>query len=468
MKRLLYIAHRVPYPPDKGERVRAFHQIQALAEHFRVTLAALAHTPADAGAARELQRRCERVVTARAGGRTGLLRGAAALLRGKSVTEGYFRSRRLARALREEAAREPFDLAVAYSSSALPYALAVPAAARVADLVDADSAKWAAYARSARWPTSWLYRREARGVARLEQQALHACDAVVLVSEAEAQVLARQRSVSALRGGSPYPPRKKERSLGRAAGAETRRARDSLVAPGSGSERVIAVGNGVDTDYFRPQGRPADGPPTLVFTGTMDYRPNVEGMCWFAEAIWPALRRERPDLRFTIVGRNPAPAVRRLAERPGIEVTGSVPDVRPYLARAALVVAPLLMARGIQNKVLEAMAMGRAVVASPAALEGLEVQTPTEAVEAQPPEQWQREILDLLENDARRQAVEQAARACIESRFTWNRQMRPLVDLCLDLSGAPGHVHDTGNGDEAPHAPVPPRPQDVAAPRAGE
>jgi len=395
MKRLLFIAHRVPYPPDKGERVRAFHEIRALADHFRVTVAALAHTPADVQAAQELKRWCDRVITDRAGGRAGLLRGAAAMLRGKSATEGYFHSRRLSRALKREAAGEPFDVIFAYCSSALPYALAVPARARVADLVDADSAKWAAYAQSARWPKSWLYRREAAGVRRLERQALQACDAVVLVSRAEAEAM------------------------------------------DAASNKVIAVGNGVDTDYFQPQARPQDGPPTLVFTGTMDYRPNVEGVCWFAEEIWPALRRERPDLRLAIVGRNPAPAVRRLAETPGVHVTGSVPDVRPYLASATLAVAPLLMARGIQNKVLEAMAMGRAVVASPAAIEGLEVQPSAEVIEAQPPDQWQREILDLLQNDARRQAIEHAARACVERRFTWTARLKPLVDLCTRLASAP-------------------------------
>jgi sugar transferase (PEP-CTERM/EpsH1 system associated) len=426
MKRLLFIAHRVPYPPDKGERVRAFHEIRALAEPFRVTLAALTHSPDDRRAARGLEPWCERVVTGSAGGPLGLARGALALVRGGCVTEGYFRSPRLARRLQDVGDGRPFDVVLAYCSAALPYALAVPTNGRVADLVDIDSAKWAAYAEAARWPTSWLYRREARGVQRLEQQALCHCDAVVLVSRAEAQAL----------------------------GAE--------------SDKVLAVGNGVDTDYFRPQDRPAEASPALVFTGTMDYRPNVEGVCWFAEAIWPALARERPDLRFVIVGRDPTPAVRRLAARPGIEVTGAVPDVRPYLARATLAVAPLLTARGIQNKVLEAMAMGRAVVASPAALEGLDVETGAEVVEAQPPDEWQREILDLLENDARRQAIERAARSRIENRFRWERQMKPLVDCCLALSGAsergPGTVEDDG----AARAAAPPSARDVTVPRAEE
>jgi len=424
MKRLLYIAHRVPYPPDKGERVRAFHQIRALADHFRVTVAALAHSRQDRQSAQTLEQWCERAVAAPAGGTLGLARGTLALLRGKSVTEGYFRSRLLAQILKEETAREPFNIIVTYSSSALPYGLAIPAGARVADLVDADSAKWAAYAHSARWPKSWLYRREAEGVRRLERQAVNECDAVVLVSEAEAEAL------------------------------------------DAAGDKVIAVGNGVDTDYFQPQERPADATPTLVFTGTMDYRPNVEGVCWFAEAIWPGLRRERPDLRFVIVGRNPAPAVRRLAEQPGIEVTGSVPDVRPYLARATLVVAPLLMARGIQNKVLEAMAMGRAVVASPAALEGLDVASLAEVIEAQPPEAWQREIMDLLKNDARREAVEHAARACIERNYTWEARLEPLVNLCLRLAnerdGTAQNMAGRENREPEGRAPAPLRSEGTA------
>jgi len=425
MQRLLFIAHRVPYPPDKGERVRALHEIQALAEQFRVTVAALAHSPEDRAAARELEPWSERVVTASAGGAVGLVRGAAGLLRGASVTEGYFRSRRLGRLLKHEAARRPFDVVLAYSSSSLPYALTVPAGARVADLVDADSAKWAAYAEASRWPRSWFYRREARGVRRLEQQALRHCDAVVLVSRAEADAL------------------------------------------GAGSDRVLPVGNGVDTETFRPQARPADAPPTLVFTGTMDYRPNVEGVRWFAEAIWPALRRERPDLRFVIVGRDPAPAVRRLAERPGIDVTGAVPDVRPYLAGSTLAVAPLLTARGIQNKVLEAMAMGRAVVASPAALEGLDVEPAVEVIEAQPPEAWQRQILDLLQNDARRQDVERAARRRVERDYTWSARLKPLVDLCTDLAGRParaaGAEPDRDDGEAQASAAESARPEAAAS-----
>ncbi len=394
MKRLLYIAHRVPFPPDKGERLRAFHAIRALAKHFRVTVAALAHSAADVTAAAKLDPWCERLLVARAGGAWGWARGTAALASGRSVTEGYFRSRQLRRLIAEAAGDGLFDLVLGTSSSTLPYVLGVPAGARVLDLVDADSAKWAAYAAAARGPKAWLYAREARAVRQLEHEALTRCDAVALVSDAEVAAL------------GPVP---------------------------SGAT-VLAVGNGVDLDVFRPRPRPADVRPTLVFTGTMDYRPNVEGVCWFAETVWPALRRERPDLRFVVVGRNPAPAVRRLAERPGIEVTGAVPDVRPYLSEARAAVVPLLTARGIQNKVLEAMAMGRAVVASPPALEGLDLGRGTDVVEAASPASWVEAVRSLLEDDGRREALERAARARVEADFAWEARLEPLVDLCARLA----------------------------------
>ncbi len=400
MKRLLFISHRVPYPPDKGERVRAFHEIEALAQHFRVTVATLAHQPSDVEAAAELKRWCEKVITAPVSGKVGLLRGALALLCGRSVTEGFFHSRRLAYALGEEAAREPFDLVFVYSSNVLPHALSVPAGARIADLVDVDSAKWATYAQAARWPRRWLYRREARGVRSLERRALDQCDAVILISQAEVQAF------------------------------------------GVESDKISVVGNGVDTEYFKPAEADPARPPSLVFTGTMDYKPNIDGVCWFVREVWPALRRDVPDLTFSIVGRNPTRAVRRLADVPGVTVTGSVPDVRPYLAKAALAVVPLLIARGVQNKILEAMAMGRAVVASPEGLEGLEVAIGTETFQARTPDEWQRRILELLHDDARRQQVEHAARTCVEQKYTWAARLQPLLDLCERLcagceAGAP-------------------------------
>jgi sugar transferase (PEP-CTERM/EpsH1 system associated) len=402
-RRVLYIAHRRPYPPDKGERVRAFHEITALAKHFRVTLAALAHDRGDADAASPLKQWCEKVIVAPGGGRKGLLKGALSFLRGGSVTEGFFRSTTLRRAVLAEAEREPFDLVMAYSSGVLPMALEVPAPRHVIDLVDVDSVKWASYADASVWPKSWLYHREARGVRALEMEALERCDAVLLVSDAEVRAL------------------------------------------GVRSDKVFAVGNGVDAEYFAPRRDTPSNGKSLVFTGSMDYRPNVEGVCCFVRDVWPGLKECLPDLTLTIVGRNPARAVMQLENFPGVRVTGSVPDVRPYLAGAAVAVAPLTIARGIQNKVLEAMAMGRAVVASGAALEGLDVTPGEDVLQADTTQEWHDRITELLSNGNRRSRLEESARKCVEAHYDLDARMEPLVSLCKRLADSGGRTEDGGS-----------------------
>jgi sugar transferase (PEP-CTERM/EpsH1 system associated) len=397
MRRLLYISHRLPYPPDKGERVRAFHEIEALAGRFRVTLASVAHRRSDHAAAGPLRSICEKVLLGRGGGRRGLMRGAWSAVRGRSVTEGYFHSAALRRRLLEEAGRERIDLVVAYCSSVLPLALSVPAAARVVDLVDVDSAKWDAYAAEAAWPKRWALAREGRTVGRLERRAVEDCEAVVLVSEEEAGLLGREGA------------------------------------------NVMAVGNGVDSGYFAPGAvAPArcDG-RALVFTGTMSYRPNEQAMRWFATEVWPGLKAEADDLELWIVGREPTPSVRSLAAMPGVRVTGSVADVRPYLEAAAMSICPLRTARGVQNKVLEAMAMGKAVVASPDSIVGLDVECGRDVFAAEAAGQWRATILRLLADSSERAAAGAAARQRVLDRYTWAGRMAPLVDLCERLAGGP-------------------------------
>jgi sugar transferase (PEP-CTERM/EpsH1 system associated) len=329
-----------------------------------------------------------------AGGLKGVIRGGLRLLAGGSVTEGYFRSKRLQRQIAAEAEVEPFDLVYGYSSGILPLAMTAPAKARIMDLVDVDSAKWEAYATDAAWPKSWLYRREACGVRALERRAVECFDAVILVSKAE------------------------------------------VAALGIASPKVHAIGNGVDIDYFQPRPRPANAPPTLVFTGSMDYRPNVEGVCWFAKEVLPELKRQVPHLVFTVVGRNPAPAVKALAGQPGVVVTGTVPDVRPYLAAASVVVVPLLIARGIQNKILEAMAMGRPVVASPQALEGLDIVIGTHALQADQPAQWEQVLIELLNHPSAHADLCRQARWQAEARYSWPQQGQELTNLCLQVEAS--------------------------------
>jgi sugar transferase (PEP-CTERM/EpsH1 system associated) len=393
MERLLYIAHRLPYPPDKGERLRAFHQIRALAETCELTLASLVHDRSEAANVHPLEQICHQVVTAPAGGKAGLIRGGLGFLRGRSVTQGYFHSPRLLRHIRQLSADRPFDVGFGYCSSTLPYLDAVDARRRVLDLVDVDSLKWEAYARAARGPRRWLYAAEAQRVARLERQAVESCDAVLLVSQAEV---------------------------------------DAFHAT---ADNVHAVGNGVDTEYFQPAGDPVS-PPRVVFTGTMSYAPNVEGVLWFVREVWPAVRQAVPAACFDIVGRDPSPEIRRLDGRDGIRVTGTVDDVRPYLSAATCAVCPLLTARGIQNKILEAMAMGRPVLATPAAAEGIDADADAEAgllVHPDPADQARRlaELVTTPNNAAR---LGHAARLRILQEFAWATILAELSHICRKTS----------------------------------
>ncbi len=339
--RLLFLAHRIPYPPDKGEKIRAWHMLEHLAQRWRVDLGCLADDQADLRHLPFLRGLCAEVESPFTGSRNTIAARALTRLRpGLPITLGWFHHPTLAAWVAAGLASRRWDAAFVYSSAMAPYVMG-PAAERagmrrVLDMVDIDSEKWRAYAEGAKAPMRLVWAREARTLLELERRAARAFDASLFVSEAEA-------------------------------------ARFAELAPDCAA-RVGWVDNGVDLDRFDPARgwpNPFGARPAIVFTGTMGYRPNIEAVCWFAEAVMPLLAGRDPAPEFHIVGANPAPQVQALAKRPGVHVTGTVPDVRPYLAHAAVAVAPLRIARGIQNKVLEAMAMARPVVASPQAFEGI-------------------------------------------------------------------------------------------------
>jgi sugar transferase (PEP-CTERM/EpsH1 system associated) len=196
---------------------------------------------------------------------------------------------------------------------------------------------------------------------------------------------------------------------------------------------IRALSNGIDLGYFDAKASFEPAPrgegPLLVFTGQMDYRPNVEAVCAFAEEAMPLILRERPDARFAIVGRNPAPAVRRLDGRNGCLVTGPVADVRSWLAAADVVVAPLTIARGIQNKVLEAMAMARPVVVSRPAWEGIDAVPGEELLVADGVGDQARLVLELLADPDRARAIGLAARSKVETAYRWDARLAPLAEI---------------------------------------
>lgn len=337
MDDLLFLSHRIPMPPDKGDKIRSYHVLKHVAARFQVHLGCFYDDPLDARYVKELERWCATVLCLPLDPYRARLRSARALLKGQSLTQAYFHDPRLARWVADTVRERRPSRIYVFGSAMAPYALPFTRTTRVFDMVDFDSEKWGAYAASRPWPFSWLYARERRCLLELEHKAATEFNYTLLVSHAEADLF--------------------RRSL-----------------PGIGA-RVRELRNGVDTGYFDPDLVYANPFPSqvlpIVFSGAMDYWPNVQAAEWFVRSVMPMIAGRNPRMEFWIVGSNPSRSVRRLAAVPGVRVTGRVEDVRPYLAHAAAVVAPLQIARGIQNKVLEAMAMAKPVVATPQAAEGI-------------------------------------------------------------------------------------------------
>lgn len=388
MSRVLFLTHRTPFPPDKGDRIRTYHLLRQMAKRGRVWLGCLADEPVPPETFAALNELCERVVAVPVGRRSRWARAAWSLATGGSLSEGLFRSSELTRVLRNWTAEVSFDAIVVSSSALAPYlrdpALAgVPA---VVDLIDVDSQKWLDFAAASRPPKKWLYRLEARRVRKLEKSLAGRVRAASVVSRAEADVY------------------------------------DSFTHVGA----ATVATNGVDLDYFAPV--TCEEQPALAFVGALDYLPNEDAAVWFVREMWPAIRAKFPAAEFRIIGRNPTPAVRALASVPGVNLVGQVPDVRPFVASAAVVVVPLRLARGVQNKVLEAMAMAKAVIAAPASLAALQTVSGVHLLSASTPQEWIDSVCALLTDPLRRQQFGIAARQYVEQHHHWERCLQPLLD----------------------------------------
>lgn len=400
MSPLIYLVHRIPYPPNKGDKIRSFHLLRHLATRHRVMLGCFVDDPQDRAHEAELARyTAERCVIPLAP-RVAKLRSLAALARGEALSLAYYRSAALRRWVAEVTARHGITRAVVFSAVMAEPLMDLPGVRLVADFCDVDSAKWSQYAAEHRWPAAWIYRREGEKLLAFERAVACRAAACVLATPAEAALFAAQAPEAA--------------------------------------EKLHAVENGVDTAYFASApGRAspyAPGDAAIVFTGAMDYWPNIDAVVWFAREVLPQLCARHPALRFAIVGMNPAPAVLALAADRRITVTGRVPDVRPWVQHARVVVAPLRVARGIQNKVLEAMAMARPVVCSVAAAEGLRGRAGEEFATADSAADFVAAIESLLD-PAAAEAMGLRARARILADRDWDRNLAAF-DALIDGPGA--------------------------------
>ncbi len=387
MRSVLFLCHRLPWPPSKGDKIRSYHVLQRLAEHYRVYLGAFVDDPADWQYLAPVEALCAEVCVRPLRPWSVRWRALASLVRSEPLTVGAYHDRVMWRWIERLLVEHKLDLAVCYSSGVAPFVMARPQLRRVMDFVDVDSDKWRQYAQVNRGLRRLIYRREARRLAEFECAVAAQFDASVLVSEAEATFF-RQRVPAA-------------------------------------AGKVHGIPNGVDGEYWDPQRAYANpyrpGERTVVFVGAMDYRANVHAAQWFAREVWPRIFAAQPDARFYIVGSKPAAAVRALGQLAGIVVTGSVEDVRPWLAHAYAVAAPLRIARGIQNKVLEALAMEKVLLATPEAWEGIEDFAGRQGCISDSPEVMATEALRWL--DAPQVARVAVARAMILTRFDWARNL---------------------------------------------
>jgi sugar transferase (PEP-CTERM/EpsH1 system associated) len=328
------------------------------------------------------------------GGLFRWVRALGSLMLGGSISEGAFWSPTLAGEVAGWCRQWRYSAAIASASSLGPY-LELPEVRglpAVVDLMDVDSQKWRDYSGRSGLLHSAVYSVEAARVEALERRLAARAKALLVVSEAEAELL---------RKAVPNAP-------------------------------VEVVPNGVDLEYFQASAEAGEG---CVFVGALDYFPNVDGAVWFCREVWPLVIQRRPRERLRLVGRRPTDDVKRLGGVDGVEVVADVPDVRPYLAGAAVVVAPLRVARGIQNKVLEGMAMARPVVASPQALQGLRGRGEVPVVEACRPEAWAEEIVALLGDAARCRELGKQGRRFVEGHHAWGPCLAGLDELLARATG---------------------------------
>jgi sugar transferase (PEP-CTERM/EpsH1 system associated) len=388
MAKLLYLVHRMPYPPDKGDKVRSYHLLRHLVARHEVYVGTFIDDASDEPHISTLRSICAGLHVAPLNPRAAKLRSLSGLLTGDALTLHYYRDPGLANWVRRTIGEQRIDTTVVFSSSMAQYVDGFTNMRTLVDFVDVDSAKWAQYAGTHGWPLSWLYHREATRLLACERRIAASAQRSFFVTETEASMF-------------------------------------RTLAPEC-AHRIEPMCNGVDAEFFAPDPCLASpftaGELPIVFTGAMDYWPNIDAVTWFAQDVLPVLRRLHPNLRFHVVGRNPSSDVRALAGE-AVAVTGTVPDVRPYLQHAAVVVAPLRVARGIQNKVLEAMAMARPVVASSVCVQPIDARPGLDLLCAADADQFVQLITDLLASRLDADAIGRAGRLRVLERYTWSAHL---------------------------------------------
>ena len=387
--RILYLCHRIPYPPDKGDKIRAYHQVRALAAKHEVDVFTLADDPADLKYEQALRKCCAGVTVVPLNPTWSRAMALPYLLTQTPLTLPFFYSEKLRQHIRQAVSRRAYDRIFVYCSAMAQYAEEEFGIPIVTDLADVDSDKWRQYASATRFPFSAVYRREGRVLREYERHVCEKSTCVVVTTDREARLI---REISS-------------------------------------TARINVIPNGVDTEYFQRPDAPLGSIPVVGFMGNMSYYPNQGAVIHFAREVLPLIRRSVPGAQFLIVGRNPSRGVQRLSEIDGVEVTGFVPDVRTYLARVWVSVAPLSIAAGIQNKILEAMAFELPVVGTARAVQGLTPNAAAAVDIADGPQEMAARIIPLLLDPRLARAKGKESRRIIAQEYNWTTALDRLLQL---------------------------------------
>jgi polysaccharide biosynthesis protein PslH len=393
---LLYICHRVPFPPNKGDKIRTFNQIKYLCRNWHIDLVSFADDPKDLKYQPELEKFCRRVFLFPLKPLQGKVKGIKSFIAGKSISQGYYFDAGANKRVHHLLKKNHYHAILCFSSPMGTYILenlpgigsnqATPR--RVMDFCDVDSDKWNQYAKKASFPMSLIYRMESGRLLTWEKQVNQQFDASVFVSESETALF-------------------------------------NALAPGA--KNAVTISNGVDFDYFHGQNNAMPEPaasPVLMFAGAMDYYANIDGVTWFCKKILPIIKKQHPDIIFMIVGSNPTPEVTALANIQGVQIKGFVEDIREYYQKADICVIPLRIARGVQNKVLEAMSMARPVVSTFTAFTGIRAEPGTHLLVEDNEQAFAKTVMALLHDPDRAQRLGNAARDLMVAGYAW--------DACLE------------------------------------
>ncbi|MCP3871052.1 MAG: TIGR03087 family PEP-CTERM/XrtA system glycosyltransferase [Gammaproteobacteria bacterium] len=393
MKNLLYLVHRLPYPPNKGDKITSFNLLKYLSRHYNVYLGCFVDEPKDWQYLSRLEPFCSGFMPVRLDPRTAKARSLSGFLKGEALSLPYYRNSRLQNWVDGILESKHIDNILVLSGAMAQYVSPHLSNRRsLLDLEDVDSDKWQLYAKDHTWPLNWIFQRESRKLLAYEQAMASKFDVTLFVSRMEAQLFQN-------------------------------------LCP-EVAHKVRYRVQGVDFNYFDPSRtypNPYDRDTrVLVFTGAMDYWPNADAVIWFARDVLPKIRKTVPNVQFWIVGMNPLPRVQALSNDPSVIVTGFVSDVRPYLAHAVGAVLPLRVARGIQNKILEAMAMEKPVLATTDAIHGIEVSQGFSPLVSDSPEGLAKLAIALLTCDDPKPS---ATRALVQQKYDWEANLNMLHQL---------------------------------------